>query len=84
MTDTPSREERLAAKLRENLKRRKSQARGMKDSDSGPQVRKAERPPAGAAQPERSPGGANGTEDASAEALAHQRRTDLSNPDTDS
>ena len=33
MTDKPSREERLAAKLRENLKRRKSQARGMKDGE---------------------------------------------------
>ena len=32
MSDKPSREERLAAKLRENLKRRKSQARGMKDA----------------------------------------------------
>ena len=36
----------------------------------GPQARKAERPPAGAAQPEHSPGEANSTEDASAEALA--------------
>ena len=29
-----TREERLAAKLRENLRRRKSQARDMRDSDS--------------------------------------------------
>jgi hypothetical protein len=31
-----TREERLAAKLRENLRLRKAQARAMKDDDSGP------------------------------------------------
>lgn len=33
--DKMSREERLAAKLRENLRRRKGQAREMRDSDAG-------------------------------------------------
>ena len=37
MSDKPSREERLAAKLRENLKRRKSQARAMADTDASDQ-----------------------------------------------
>jgi predicted aminopeptidase len=34
--DAPSREERLAAKLRENLKRRKAQARELGDPDNAP------------------------------------------------
>ena len=33
MTDKPTREERLAAKLRENLHRRKAQARAMNTTD---------------------------------------------------
>ena len=33
MDDKQTREERLAAKLRENLRRRKSQAKGMRDRD---------------------------------------------------
>ena len=33
--DTPSREERLAAKLRENLRRRKAQARELGDHGDG-------------------------------------------------
>ena len=32
--DTTSREERLAAKLRENLRRRKAQARDLRDPDT--------------------------------------------------
>ena len=36
MTDKPSREERLAAKLRENLKRRKQQARALHAGDRSP------------------------------------------------
>ncbi|KLE34388.1 hypothetical protein [Aurantiacibacter luteus] len=74
MSDIPTRKERLAAKLRENLHRRKSQARGLYGA-AGPQARKAERPSAGAAQPERSPGEANSAEDESAEVLSKNDQT---------
>ena len=36
MTDKPSREERLAAKLRENLRRRKAQARALNTGERSP------------------------------------------------
>ena len=36
MSKTSDREERLAAKLRENLRRRKSQARGMAEKEDTP------------------------------------------------
>ena len=75
MSKQMSREERLAAQLRANLKRRKVQARAL--DRIGPQAREGERPPAAGAACCAS------SEDASAEALAQEPADspDLPKPD---
>ena len=78
MSKDKDREERLAAKLRENLRRRKAQAKGMTLGDAReiqPQVAKGERPPAGAAQRSE----ADNTEDANTDVFAQDPQTSLPN-----
>ncbi|MDE1468051.1 hypothetical protein [Aurantiacibacter sp. D1-12] len=79
MSKDETREERLAAKLRENLRRRKSQAKAMSDSNANePQARKGDRPPAADAAccvP---------SEDARTEVLAKDKPDSLSKESKDS